>query len=180
VTPFTGTPEFTQAINSWQTFYLLVGTAAVTLIGLLFVAVTINIEAFRRNTDMQLFGALTFNCFFYVLFLAIFFVIPGQSPLGLGVPLLLLGGLALVNAFQQYRRAQKMRRAEEKTSIAQRFIVPMVCLLLWVIISIAILLAIAPALYGLVAVALLLLGSASQNAWELLIRSGRAEKEPLR
>lgn len=61
--------EFSEVISSWETYYLLVGTAAVTLIGLLFVAITINIDTFRRRTgtDVQLFGVLTFNSFFYVL-----------------------------------------------------------------------------------------------------------------
>jgi hypothetical protein len=32
---------FTDAIHEWETFYLLTGTAGVTLIGLLFIAISI-------------------------------------------------------------------------------------------------------------------------------------------
>lgn len=38
---------FADAIHGWETFYLLTGTAGVTLIGLLFIAISINIELFR-------------------------------------------------------------------------------------------------------------------------------------
>jgi len=36
--------QLLQALNEWHDFYLLTGTAAATLLGLLFVAVTLNAE----------------------------------------------------------------------------------------------------------------------------------------
>ncbi len=173
--------EFSEAIKSWETFYLLVGTAAVTLIGLLFVAITMNMDAFRRrsNTDLQLFSVLTFNSFFYVLVLAILFVIPGQSPLGLGVLSLVLGGVGFFNTARQYLRARRLHRSGTDPNLAWRFVGPLVCLLLLAIISIAIMLGSTAVLYGLVAVTVFLLGSASQNAWVLLMRPGDDEREPI-
>ena len=58
--------DFSQMVGEWETFYLLTGTAAATLIGLLFVAVSINIEPFqgKERPDLQHFGALTFNASF--------------------------------------------------------------------------------------------------------------------
>jgi hypothetical protein len=43
--------DFTNTIKDWQTFYVMAGTAAATLIGLLFVAVSINIDVFRKRTS---------------------------------------------------------------------------------------------------------------------------------
>jgi hypothetical protein len=171
--------DFSETIKSWETFYVLVGTAAVTLIGLLFVAIMINIEAFRRrpDTDLQLFGVLTFNSFFYVLILAILFVIPGQSPLGLGVLSFVLGGTGLLNTARQFLRALKLQRSGTQRNMAWRFIGPLLCLFLLMVISIAIMLGSTQVLYGLVAVAVFLLGSAAQNAWVLLMRPDAEERE---
>ncbi len=118
--------DFSLAMSEWETFYLLAGTAAATLMGLLFVAVSINVEAFRREAyaDLQQFAGLTFNCFFYVLFISIMFLIPNVSPFGLGVPLLLLGILGVANAIIQRRRAQQQQRDHGLKSIGRRFTLP--------------------------------------------------------
>ena len=163
--------DFSQIILGWQGFYTLMGTAAATLIGLLFVAVSINIEAFRRRayTDLQLFATLTFNCFFYVLLISMFFLIPGLSPLGLGLPLLLLGGLGFANAVVQQRRARRGRLSQQNISVASQFTTPILCLLGLMIIAIGVIAQITVGLYGLVIVLVFLLGSASVNAWTLLV-----------
>ena len=76
--------DISPIITTWETFYLLAGTAAATLIGLLFVAISINIDLFHAQSrlDFQIFGALTFNCFFYVLLIALLFLVPGLTPTG--------------------------------------------------------------------------------------------------
>ena len=165
--------NFVNAIAEWETFYLLTGTAAATLMGLLFVAVSIHVETFHRRTsgEMHLFAALTFNCFFYVLLISIIFLIPHISPLGLGLPLLLFGLLAVVNAFIQQSRARKAHLGPGQASITSRFNLPIATLFLLVLSAIGILLKVSLGLYGLVAVIILLLVSASLNAWSLLVLS---------
>jgi hypothetical protein len=165
--------EFTQSIKNWETFYLLTGTAAATLIGLLFVAISINIEVFRRRVTYGLahFAALTFNCYFYVLLIAILFVVPGLSPLALGLPLLILGLLGLVNAILQQRRARIYRLDHQGGSLAARFNVPIAGFAGLALMGVGVALGIKASLYGIVIVIILLLGSASQNAWSLLIVS---------
>jgi hypothetical protein len=164
--------DFSQIVTDWETFYLLTGTAAATLMGLLFVAVSINIEAFHEQArpDMQHFAALTFNCFFYALLVSILFLVPKLSPPGLGIPLLLLGGLGLANAMMQQRRARRIQINGRGTSIASRFTVPILCLAGLTIIGAGVILQITQSLYGLVPVIIFLLASASVNAWTLLVR----------
>jgi hypothetical protein len=165
--------EFQQLVSGWETFYLLMGTAAATLIGLLFVAVSINIDTFRKEayTDLQLFAALTFNCFFYVLVIALLFLIPGLSPVGLGLPLFILAGLGLVNALLQQRRALKTQSKRQAAGLASRFTVPIVGLLGLAIFAILVMGQLAVGLYGLVFVIIVLLASAASNAaWLLLVR----------
>jgi hypothetical protein len=163
---------FQELIKEWETFYLMVGTAAVTLIGLLFVAISIHIENFHRKTSTELhhFATLTFNCFFYVLLMAILFLVPRLSPLALGIPLLLLSGLGIANMLIQKTRIKKLQTKRQNGQIANRFNVPIACLAGLLIISIGTLFQIALSLYGMLLVIIFLLASASQNAWALLVQ----------
>jgi hypothetical protein len=163
--------SFSETISQWETFYLLAGTAAVTLIGLLFIAISINIELFQSTlaTDLQHFAALTFNCFFYVFILAILFLIPGISPLGLGIPILTLGILAVLNTINQQRRGMRFHKNGIEINIAPRFNIPITGMVLMILLAIGIILQLELSLYGFIIVIILLLGSASQNAWTLLI-----------
>jgi hypothetical protein len=164
--------DFIKTITEWQTFYLLGGTAAATLIGLLFVAVSIHIDVFHRktSTDLHHFAALTFNCFFYVLLISILFLVPRLSPLEMGIPLFLLDGLGLFNAIIQQHRARK-NQPQQKTNIANKFNLPIMCLLGLVLISIGVMFKNTQSLYGLIVVVVFLLISASQNAWALLVQT---------
>jgi hypothetical protein len=163
--------HFSDVIGAWESFYILAGTAAATLIGLLFVSVSIHINAFRRQAsgNLQLFATLTFNCFFYILFISILFLIPGLTPQGLGIPLLLLGVLGFLNAFHQQRKAKIARQEQPGGNLAGKFNLPIISLVGLFLMGIGIVLEIEASFYGLVAVILLLLISASLNAWTLLV-----------
>jgi hypothetical protein len=142
--------DFTQVLMGWETFYLLTGTAAATLIGLLFIAVSINIDIFHGEAlmDLQYFAALTFNCLFYVLLISILFLIPGLGPWGLGVPLLLLGGLGLANALVQQRRAGRVQASRGQTGVSSRFTIPSLCLLAMAVVGLSVILKSPQGLYG--------------------------------
>ncbi len=61
--------SFAAAVQSWHDYYIMVGTASATLVGLLFVGLSLNIEMLRRpeSADLRTLAALTFNSFIYVL-----------------------------------------------------------------------------------------------------------------
>jgi hypothetical protein len=162
---------YTDAIQAWETFYLLTGTASVTLIGLLFIAISINVELFRNkfSGDLQHFAALTFNSFFYIFILAVLFLIPNITSLGLGISIMVLGILGGINTILQQRRARKNQKTGLKLDIASRFILPILCMGALVLLSVGILFQKEISLYGFVFIIILLLGSASQNAWVLLV-----------
>jgi len=162
---------FSQSIELWHDFYIMVGTAAATLIGLLFVGLSLNIETVRREShaDIQLLAAQTFNSFFYVLMFAILFLIPRQVPMGLGLPLLSIGGLGLLSTVQQLAQTRRSQRPWGKGTIARRFALPIVSLVGVVVIAVSVLFGQPNGLYWLVPVMILLLASASRNAWDLLI-----------
>jgi hypothetical protein len=159
-----------QQVPAWQTFYLLTGTAAATLMGLLFVAMSLHTEVFRRQgrSNLEVFGALTFNCYFYVLVIAILFVIPGLPPPALGIPLIAFGLLASTGGRFQRRRARAFLDPRNEKPLSSRFTVPLIGLIGMAALGCGIAFGVAPCLYGMVVVILLLLGAASQNAWTLL------------
>ncbi|MGA9190713.1 MAG: hypothetical protein WBZ24_03190 [Anaerolineales bacterium] len=163
--------DFAQQVSGWETFYLLTGTAAATLIGLLFVAISVGRESIeaKATRDLSLFGALTFNCFFYVLVISILFLIPDLSRAWLGLPLALLGLLALIGALIQWRAARSIPSDRFGMQVSSRFGAPMFSLILIIVIGFLILLGLTWSLYGLVVAVILLLASASQNAWFLLM-----------
>jgi hypothetical protein len=85
---------FALAIEGWHDFYLMIGTEAATWVGLLFVSLSLNADAIAHptNTDLRALAEQTFSTFVYILSFAILFFIPHQVPLGLGLPLLVVGG----------------------------------------------------------------------------------------
>jgi hypothetical protein len=75
------TPSFGQALAEWKDFYVFVGTAAATLLGLLFVSVSLRLDLFHEAqlADVRDFAAQTFAQFFSLVLIAALFLIPHQS-----------------------------------------------------------------------------------------------------
>jgi hypothetical protein len=84
-----------ELFHTWHDFYLLVGTASATLVGLMFVAATLGASVFteRHRVALQAFISPTVVNFASALFVCIGVMIPSQTWLSLGV-LLAGGGVA--------------------------------------------------------------------------------------
>jgi hypothetical protein len=165
--------SFTQAIEGWHDFYIMIGTAAATLTGLLFVGLSINADMLRGKTSAELsvLAGQAFSNFIFVLMFAVLFLIPDQSPRGLGLPLLGIdayGLYMLVRRFLQARRGHS--RIRGTAGLARRFVLPTLCFVTLMVIGISVLLGRTDGLYWLVPVMILLIVDASLNAWALLIR----------
>jgi hypothetical protein len=162
---------FAQTVTQWHDFYIMVGTAGATLVGLLFIGLTLNIELIRRAdfADLRTLAALTFNSFFYAIVFAVIFLIPDQVPIGLGLPLLAIGGLGWLNVMFQYRRTRKSHRAWGRSTVTNRFFIPSVALLAVIVIAVSVMAGSTSGFYWLVPAMILLLASGSRNAWDLLI-----------
>jgi len=128
-------PSFAAVAGPWQTFYVLVGTAAATLVGLMFVAVTFGSSIVRRETSetARSFIDPTFTHFVQVLFVACLVVIPTMRPRLLGALLLTVSALRfadLVRVHRHMRRAQKVHHDIELSDWVTGIVVPIVCYLL--------------------------------------------------
>jgi hypothetical protein len=84
-----------ELFRTWHDFYVLVGTASATLVGLMFVAATLGSSVFseRHRVALQAFISPTVVNFAAALFICIGVMIPSQTWLSLGV-LLAGGGVA--------------------------------------------------------------------------------------
>ena len=163
---------FAEAVAAWHDFYLMVGTAAATLIGLLFVSLSLNAAEITRghNADLRALAAHTFGNFISVLMFAVVFLIPDQVPRGLGLPLLGIGAYGLYSTLQHLLETRRTRsRIWRKGGVALRFAVPVLCFTALLIIAVWVLLGRTDVLYWLVSVMILLLVTASLNAWDLLL-----------
>lgn len=102
--------SFAEILRDWQVFYATLAAACATLTGLLFVALSLNVDILRRHEDVDLMAVArqTFTEFLLVLMVSLIFLIPHQVPLGLGVALLALG---LASTFSAFRQLTKHARA---------------------------------------------------------------------
>jgi len=79
-------PSVAEVIDSWHEFYLMAGTAAVTLVGLLFVALSLHLDTLLHETRAHLVthARQTLLSFTYVLFISLAFLAPNPGPRVLG------------------------------------------------------------------------------------------------
>ena len=83
---------FSQALAEWTAFYALMGGAAATLLGLLFVAVSVRLNIFhqREVADVRDFAAFTFGTFLVAIAVAGFAIAPHAHRFSLALSLLLV------------------------------------------------------------------------------------------
>jgi hypothetical protein len=114
------TPEqFLQKLREWHDFYLLAGTAAATLLGLLFVAVTLNADLILagKRPHIKRVAEQAFQNYIAVLLTALLFVSPGQGRRTLAVTL--LAEAASMGLWAAYRLARVFRVSDESFSTAR-------------------------------------------------------------
>jgi len=165
--------------ESWHDFYITMGTASASLIGLLFVALSFNLDSVIADSrdDLRAFAEQAFNSFSWVLLIAVFFLIPEQSPAFLGGIYLLLGVLA---SYRLLRRAPTVWRGRRRDRLGEavfwRFVLPVAAVLGLVAAGIGLMVGQLSALYWLVAVIIGLLMSAARSSWDLLVKVGEARR----
>ncbi len=165
--------QFAHQVETWQPFYATVAAASATLVGLLFVSLSINLERFRKLQDTRMLrrSRQAFSSFIYILAIALMFLIPEQSPTGLGLPIIcmaVMGFLRLSYGFFQDTRSWTANR--KLRYLYTEFIFLLIAYSGMILISITILLGSTAKLNWMVGVVISLLVSASQNAWYLLFQ----------
>jgi hypothetical protein len=165
--------------TSWHDFYVTMGTASASLIGLLFVAISLNLDSIIGDSrdDLRAFAEQAFNSFSAVLLIAVFFLIPEDSAGFLGGMYALLGVIA---GYRLLRRAPAVWRGRRRNrlggAVLWRFVLPAAAVIGLIAAGLGLVLGQLSALYWLVAVIIGLLMSAARSSWDLLVRVGEERR----
>ena len=157
-------------MEPWSTFAQVAGTAAASLIGLLFVAVSIRIDFVARSQELRNRAAQTLSLFGTVLVTAILIAIPGQATEALGAELTALAviagtGLAILD---RRAKADASRQAIRKTL---ELITPTTIVSILLLVSgVLLVFRIHGGLYVLIAPVLLALTGGVASAWLFLTK----------
>jgi hypothetical protein len=166
---------FASTVAAWSNFYLMAGTASATLVGLLFVAVSLHIDILADPAAVSVLSGArrTFGRFIVIVMIALVFLVPDQTPEGLGLPLVAIG---LVDAVRSIRHAILSRREEERlrsflgrsTSLVL-LALPLLSDLGLTAVGITALRGETGYLYWIVAVIAGVLAGAATDAWDLML-----------
>lgn len=172
--PDTLVQPFAAALQGWANFWLLAGTAAATLVGLMFIAVTFGASLVSEQSEAsaRAFIDPTYEHFVQVLGTALVLLVPGLGPGLLGALALGFGlwrTLALVPVYRQLRAAHQRHGDLEASDWVIGVVLPAVAHLGLMGTGAAFLAGWSGALAALAAVTSLLLAVGIRSAWELFV-----------
>jgi hypothetical protein len=162
-----------QPLQRWHDFYLLVGGAAATLVGLMFLAISLGSQLItpQQTEGLRVFVTPTVIHFIYVLAIAMVSVIPTltRTPLGM---LLVFAGLFSIGrtcAAVPYVRQQFREGFIDRSDWFWYVVTPLLSYLMLVGTGASLLLGASQALSGLAVATLVLLVSGIRNAWDMVV-----------
>src|SRR6266436_3131361 len=89
------TMTFAQALQSWHDFYLTAGAASATLVGLLFVGLSLHIRVVVAHTDVRALARVTLTNFFVIVLISLSILIPTSSATNIALWVLSVGLVSL-------------------------------------------------------------------------------------
>jgi uncharacterized membrane protein len=170
------------ALAEWHDFFAAVAGVAATLVGLLFVALALNpaVMADDGPAGLRTWAGQTFHNFLMVLVVALIVLIPETGPLGLGLPLLILGVWGVARVIADARRVRSDPAPEwHGRSVLTRFASPLAGYAIAVWVGTQVLRGEVDAVGWLVATVFFLMMSAAGNCWDLLHEIGDRHRSEL-
>jgi hypothetical protein len=171
-----GWMSFQTTLLGWHEFYSIIGEAAASLVGLLFVGLSLHLKIVLSHKDVQALARATFSSFGLTLVLALFMVAPETEAANLGWELV---GLGVVASLLVVRSIVTGVRSNERTISYRRLLLRFgitVLTFLGVIATGGVLVAgdSSDALGWLVAISIFLVVISLRNSWDLLVSVGAA------
>jgi hypothetical protein len=162
------------SLQGWQNFYILIGTAAATLTGLMFIAVTFGASLLtrERQTFARAFLSPIYLHFVQVLLTAALLTVPTLSRMALGIVFIVLAAWRLANlvwVFRRYREAHRKSQNVDLSDWVLGIALPLVCYGLLLAIAIGFMMGVEASFTGLAIVTLGLLVIGIQSAWEQFV-----------
>ena len=172
--------SFSSSVSSGQSFYRLAGTASATLVGLLFVAISLHIDLIGdagASTILSI-ARRTFTRFILVVIVALLFLVPRQDPKGLGLPLLAFGAVDVTRTLRVAFAVVNTRQNSSGPEGAVRRIglpvaLPLASGIGLVLIALTLLSGSTMYLYWMVPVVGVMLTNAATDAWNLMLGLAR-------
>jgi len=162
-----------QSLHNWQNFYILVGGAAATLVGLMFVAISLGSRLITERSvpALRVWVHPTLIHFIYVLVIATIIMVPTLTRSPLGILLIFAGLLSFGNALRMvpYMWQQQREQEADRGDWVWYLIVPSIIYLLFVGTGIGLLLGDNRALNVLAFAIILLLVNGIRNAWDMVV-----------
>jgi hypothetical protein len=171
---------YAQSIQEWQWFYATVAGACATVIGLIFVALSNNVDILtrRENAESMRLAKQTFSDIILVLLMALSFLVPRQGRGGLVLSLWVLALVWILAVQKSFREALQEQKGHVRLGyLLHVFGLSALGCLGLILIGLLLRLGHIDSIHWLVFVLAALLASAMRNAWYLLVhvRSGTAE-----
>jgi hypothetical protein len=163
---------FTETLAHWHDFYLAAGGAAATLVGLLFVALSLHLRTVVSQPDVRALASVTLTDFICVLLVALLTLVPADRASAIGFELFLIAVLNLPRTIPIARAAFARERGGvlHPTLLLRRFGLSLAAYLGLAAVGVLFVTGeIDNALGWLVGVTLALLLTALRNTWDLLV-----------
>jgi hypothetical protein len=162
-------------VQRWRDFYLLAGTAAATLVGLLFVGLSLHLRAVLSRPEVRSLARATLANFGLILFVSMFMVIPqgasATSPFLVGSGVFTLVVIAPSVVAARRSRTRTLRRYQLVSRFGSSVLACVGVILAGVLLGRG---SEAAAFNWLLAVTLVLLVVSLRNSWDLLVSVGAA------
>lgn len=157
---------FGEAVAEWQPFYAALCGASATFAGLLFVSLSLNLKlldavVFPREARL---ARHTFTSFLSLVVISLVFLIPHSAPLGLAIPLLIVGAMAIAQSL----RTLRADRGESKHGFRRHYWLSAVTYAMLMLVAAALADRQVQSLYILVSLVIWQLAWTTRVSWELL------------
>src|SRR4029077_16621483 len=166
--------SYQAELAGWHDFYILTGTAAATLVGLLFVGLSLHLQIVITASEVRSLARVTLANFAAVVFMALFMVIPegassaGLQLIGVGIVSLVVVGPSLVGVVAPGQWTFEMS-AMERVRVALRFGLSGLSYVAIIVAGVLLLSSLRAAFTVLLITTVVLLVVSLRNTWDLLV-----------
>lgn len=170
---------FHQWVEQWHDFYLMAGTAAVTLAGLLFVALSLHLDRLVEADHAHLLALsrATLTSFVMVLVVSLFMLVPPMSPRMTG---LMISVASLAGMFVTSMQMRSVRHHDaggfSRQQVRRRTLIPIAGYLLMLSAGAGVFLGVPELLYNMIGGVCMILGNSAGTSWELLVRVAKHKR----
>jgi hypothetical protein len=166
--------SYQAELAGWHDFYILAGTSSATLVGLLFVGLSLHLRIVVSTSEVRSLARVTLANFGAVVFMALFMVVPegassaGLQLVGVGIVSLVVAGPSLVGAVRRGEWSFEMS-AMQRVRVALRFGLSGLSYLAIIVAGVLLLSSVSAAFTVLLITAVVLLVVSLRNTWDLLV-----------